>query len=139
MIDHGTIQETIVTTPVEVVSTAMLVVKLAPGSPHPAHAIASLRDEYATTVVIPESKFYTIDEVIGTKGPFRLLRFALPTPTAPRGFHSSISSTLALAGITVHMWSTFDAEYILVRQEVLGDALDALAARGFPTPPERGA
>jgi hypothetical protein len=132
MIDRTTIETTIAATPVEVVGSTMLVVKLSPDAPHPAHAIASFKDDSATTVIVPESKFFRLNTVVATKGPFRLLRFALPEPSAPRGFLSSLSSTLAFAGITVLLWSTFDAEYALIRADMLTDALSALAERGFP-------
>jgi hypothetical protein len=46
------------------------------------------------------------------------------------GVWASLTTSLADAGISVFAISTFDTDYLLVRQEELPDAIDALRESG---------
>lgn len=47
------------------------------------------------------------------------------------GIIAKISSTLSKAGISIFTVSTFNTDYILVKEEKLKEALDALSLEGF--------
>lgn len=47
------------------------------------------------------------------------------------GVLSSISAPLALAGISIFVISTFDTDYVLVKEARLDDAIAVLSAAGF--------
>ena len=62
---------------------------------------------------------------------WRALKLAGPIPFEEVGVLSALSGSLAGAGLSVFAISTFDTDYILVKEAHLAAALDALAKVGF--------
>jgi hypothetical protein len=62
---------------------------------------------------------------------WRALKLEGPIPFEEVGVLSALSGSLAGAGLSVFAISTFDTDYILVKEAHLGAALDALAKVGF--------
>jgi hypothetical protein len=61
---------------------------------------------------------------------FRCLVVEGPLPFSAVGILASLAAPLAAAGIPILAVSTFDTDYVLVRQDRLPDAEGALAAAG---------
>jgi hypothetical protein len=61
---------------------------------------------------------------------WRAICVAGPLDFALVGILASLSTTLASAGVSIFAISTFDTDYILVKEQSLGDACAALAAAG---------
>lgn len=61
---------------------------------------------------------------------WRALRVAGPLDFALTGILLAMLAPLAAAGVAVFALSTFDTDYLLVREAALDEALDALAAAG---------
>ena len=62
---------------------------------------------------------------------WRALKLEGPIPFEEIGVLSALSGSLAAAGLSVFAISTFDTDYILVKETHLAAALDALARTGF--------
>jgi hypothetical protein len=61
---------------------------------------------------------------------WRLLQVAGPLEFSITGALAAIASPLAVAGVSIFAISTFDTDYILVKEEDLAKAVDALRAAG---------
>jgi hypothetical protein len=61
---------------------------------------------------------------------WRLLQVAGPLEFSITGVLAGVASPLALAGVSIFAISTFDTDYILVKEEDLAKAEDALHAAG---------
>jgi hypothetical protein len=61
---------------------------------------------------------------------WRLLQVAGPLEFSITGVLAGIASPLALAGVSLFAISTFDTDYILVKEEDLAKAVDALRGAG---------
>jgi hypothetical protein len=61
---------------------------------------------------------------------WRLLRVAGPLDFSLTGILAGIAAPLAEAGVSIFAVSTFDTDYIMVKQEDLAKALSALRAAG---------
>lgn len=68
-------------------------------------------------------------EAAASRG-WRALKVAGPLDFVLTGIVSSLSSPLAAAGIPIFVLSTHDTDYVLVRGESLGRAVEALTAAG---------
>jgi hypothetical protein len=68
----------------------------------------------------------------GTKceGGWRIFQVAGPLDFSLTGILAAIATPLAHAGVSIFAVSTFDTDYILVKQENLAKAVDALRAAG---------
>lgn len=66
---------------------------------------------------------------------WRALVVAGPLDFALVGILASLSNTLAVAGVSIFAISTFDTDYILVKEEKLGVALASLTAAGHVVEP----
>ena len=62
---------------------------------------------------------------------WRCLAAEGPLPFAMTGVLSGLTAPLAEAGISVFAISTFDTDYLLVREQALNRAVAALRARGY--------
>jgi hypothetical protein len=62
---------------------------------------------------------------------WRALKLEGPIPFEEIGVLSALSGSLARAGLSVFAISTFDTDYILVKEASLAAALEALAKAGF--------
>ncbi len=63
---------------------------------------------------------------------FRLLEVRVSAPFEAKGFLAAITRSVADAGLNVLVVSTYSKDYILVREEALEKAVEALRQRGFP-------
>lgn len=63
---------------------------------------------------------------------WRAFKLEGPVPFTTVGVISSLTTPLATQGIGVFVLSTFDTDYLLVKETNLGRAQKALAAAGFP-------
>jgi hypothetical protein len=70
----------------------------------------------------------------GTKAEVGWKAFKLegPVPFSTVGVISSMTAPLATQGISVFVLSTFDTDYLLVKETVLARATKTLAAAGYP-------
>jgi uncharacterized protein len=62
---------------------------------------------------------------------WRALKLEGPIPFEEIGVHSALSGSLAGAGLSLFALSTFDTDYILVKESHLAAALEALEKAGF--------
>ena len=62
---------------------------------------------------------------------WRAVKLEGPIPFEEIGVLSALSGSLAAAGLSVFAISTFDTDYILVKEARLAEALDALRKAGF--------
>ena len=71
------------------------------------------------------------DDVQHTPG-WRAFRVRGPLDFGLVGILAGLSTTLADAGISIFAISTYDTDYLLVRNEQLEAAVEALTAAGYP-------
>ncbi len=62
---------------------------------------------------------------------WRGLKVAGPLDFALTGVLASLAGPLAEAGVSIFAISTYDTDYLFVREEQLGAAIDALRRAGF--------
>ena len=62
---------------------------------------------------------------------WRGLKVAGPLDFALTGVLASLAGPLAEAGVSIFAISTYDTDYLFVREEQLGTAIDALRRAGF--------
>lgn len=67
---------------------------------------------------------------VRSEGPWSALKVDGPLDFALTGILASLAGPLASAGVSLFALSTFDTDYILVREERLADAVAALEAAG---------
>jgi hypothetical protein len=63
---------------------------------------------------------------------WKALRLEGPVPFSTVGVISGLTAPLAAQGIPVFVLSTFDTDYLLLKESVLGRAQKALAKAGYP-------
>ena len=61
---------------------------------------------------------------------WRALAVAGPLDFGLTGILASLASPLAAAGVSIFAISTYDTDYVLVREQALAVAIDALRAAG---------
>jgi len=107
------------------------IVKLAADDAVPAWAhgafssITRTRDELS--IVCDESG---VPDVIADRG-WRCLKLAGPMPLDQTGVAAAFTRVLADAGVALFVISTYDTDYVLVRDAALGHASAALRAAGY--------
>ena len=74
-----------------------------------------------------------VPEGVRAEPGWRALRVAGTLDFALTGILVSLLAPLAAAGVAVFALSTFDTDYVLVREAALDDALEALAGAGHRT------
>ena len=79
------------------------------------------------SIVCPES---AVPEHVRSEAGFRALRVAGPLDFQLVGILLSLAQPLAEAGVSIFTLSTFDTDYVLVREEHLERALAALGGAG---------
>lgn len=62
---------------------------------------------------------------------WRAFKLEGPIPFEEIGVLSALSGSLAAAGLSVFAISTFDTDYILVKEARIAEAMDALRKAGF--------
>jgi hypothetical protein len=85
------------------------------------------RTEEETSILCPEQ--YAPQDVRSEPG-WRMLKVAGPLDFSLTGVLASLAVPLAEAGVSIFALSTFDTDYLLVRESQLETALCALTARG---------
>jgi hypothetical protein len=71
-----------------------------------------------------------VPDVVADRG-WRCLKLAGPMPLDQTGVAAAFTSVLADAGIALFVVSTYDTDYVLVRDTALDDASAALRASGY--------
>jgi hypothetical protein len=69
-------------------------------------------------------------EIVGERG-FRVIKVEGPIPFHATGVIASFATPLASAGIAIFPCSTYDTDYVLVRETDLGRAVDTLREAGW--------
>jgi hypothetical protein len=91
----------------------------------PFFSVTRTRDELS--VVCPEN---VVPESTSRERGWRALRLEGPFDLSMVGILASVASPLAEAGASIFAVSTFDTDYVLVREEQLDLAVDTLRASG---------
>jgi hypothetical protein len=108
----------------------LVVARLAPDHPLPAPGIGF----WSVTRTHEELSLVCTLESLPTgalhEGPFRAFMVQGPLDFSLVGILSSLSGSLAKAGVSLFALSTFDTDYLLVRSEQLEAARGAFAADG---------
>jgi uncharacterized protein len=91
----------------------------------PFFSVTRTRDELS--VVCPED---VVPESISRARGWRALKLEGPFDLSIVGILASVASPLAEAGASIFAVSTFDTDYVLVREEQLDLAVDTLRASG---------
>jgi hypothetical protein len=114
------------------------VARLSPGAPVPAWAaeargfVSVTRTEDELSVVCPEA---AVPPGVRAETGWSLLKLIGPFPFEQVGVLASVASPLAGAGISLFTLSTFDTDYVLVKEARLGDAREALVSAGHEQAP----
>lgn len=117
------------------------VARLDPLAPLPGWA--SLPGDFVSTtitreelsVVCPMSR---VPEGVMAESPWRILKVEGPLDFGLVGIIAKISTALASASISLFTISTFDTDYILVKEAMLGPSIDSLRGSGFIVDEKRG-
>jgi len=88
------------------------------------------------TIVANEHQIVNVDCLDMQKW-FRLVRLAVSVPFFSVGFLSKVTTGIARKGLNVLVISTYSYDYLLIRDEHLDSALNALREVGFPVHEER--
>ena len=94
-----------------------------------ADTFATIDDGRETTHVISETRLDEVDPVTVERG-WRLLTFDAVLPFDLVGFLAVVASALAERDVSVFALSAYSTDHVLVKQEDLETALDALAELG---------
>jgi hypothetical protein len=119
--------------PLILLSERLAVCRLAPDTPYPEWArpgelLALVRTLYELSIVCQER--FVPPEVKAERG-WRALQVQGPLDFSLVGILASIAESLANAGVSIFAISTFDTDYILVKDNMLERGLKALSQAGF--------
>jgi len=108
------------------------VCRLAADSPLPSWPsgtfVSITRTPDELSIVCDES---SVPDDVRAERDWRALRVEGPIPFEVTGVAAGICLPLAAAGISVFLVATFDTDYLLVKAEAYGRAVDALRASGI--------
>ena len=114
-----------------VIPETLAVCRMPPDAPLPnwpdGNFISATRTAEELSVVIPEE---AMPDGVPKHGGFRALKMAGPLDFGEIGVLATLSNTLAVAGLSIFVISTYDTDYILVKQENLARAIAALRQAG---------
>jgi hypothetical protein len=117
---------------ISVLPGSLAICRLDPASPLPAWALdgpfwSLCRTKGELSVVCAQERVPP-----GTRAEFdwRCLRLEGPFPLTLTGVLSSVLAPLAAAGVSIFALSTFDTDYVLIREWDLAPATGALSAAG---------
>ena len=79
------------------------------------------------SIVCPEAQ---VPKGVRCEKPWGCIKIQGPLPFSMTGVLASLVNPLAEAGISLFAFSTYDTDYILVKEEALDSALSALARAG---------
>jgi uncharacterized protein len=108
--------------------------RLAPDAPipqwatRPSELTVIARSSEELSIVAPERD--VPDDVVGERG-FRVIKVEGPIPFQATGVIASFATPLASAGIAIFPFSTYDTDYVLVRETDLSRAVDTLRLAGW--------
>ena len=108
--------------------------RLPPDAPVPEWAVRPsrltviARTAEELSIVAPEDDAPA--EIVGERG-FRVIKVEGPIPFHATGVIASFATPLASAGIAIFPCSTYDTDYVLVREADLARAVDALRVAGW--------
>ena len=117
-----------------VIQPTLAIVRLPPGSDLPWWAEASgeflsfARTPDETSVVCEERR---VPEGVHVERGYRGLRVEGTVLFEAIGVLASLAVPLADAGISIFVMSTFDTDYVLVREDQLEEAIDVLRRAGY--------
>jgi hypothetical protein len=116
----------------DLLGASFAVCRLAPALPVPAWAAG---EEFVSITRTPDELSIVcsqngVPEGIRAERDFRVLKIRGPLDFALVGVLSGLAGPLAEAGISIFALSTFDTDYILVKQEHLGRAAEILIREG---------
>ena len=109
------------------------VCQLPPESPFPdwarrAELLALIRTSAELTVVCLSEN---VPQSVRVETGWQVLKVLGPLDFSLVGVLASLSGVLAEAGVSIFVLSTFDTDYVLVKEKVLQGALQALRAAGY--------
>jgi hypothetical protein len=109
------------------------VARLAPDAPLPAWGVgpdlvAALRTPDELTIVC-RADLVPVGTVAA--GPYRAIRVVGTIDLGETGVLAGLAVPLAKAGVPLFALSTFDTDYVLVPESVVGDAIEALVGAGY--------
>lgn len=114
-----------------VIPEALAVCRMPPDAPVPTWPNGSFLSVTRTadelSIVISEA---AVPDGVPKHGSLRALKMAGPLDFGEIGVLATLSKTLAVAGLSIFVISTYDTDYILVRQENLARAIAALRQAG---------
>lgn len=116
----------------DLIEGAFAVVRLDPDEPVPAWARGGML--WSITQTPEELSILCASEHVPpglrTEGPFRALKVRGPLDMAMTGVLTSIADPLADASVSIFALSTFDTDYVLVREAAVDAALKTLRLAG---------
>jgi hypothetical protein len=119
--------------PLVILPDKLAVCRLAVEAPFPEWArpgdlLAFIRSRDELTVVCVER--LVPPEVVAERG-WRVLQVQGPLDFALVGVLAAITAPLAAAGVSIFALSTYDTDYVLVKEDALERAIQALGQAGF--------
>ncbi len=99
-----------------------------PGWALPAAFLSVTRTADELSIVCPTG---SVPAGVRSVGPWRALKVEGPLDFSLTGILAGLSAALSDAGVSIFAISTFDTDYILVREETLGAAIQALRGAGY--------
>ena len=119
--------------PLNVLPDRMAVCRLLPEAlfpdwARPGDLLAWIRTRDELTVICPER--FVPPEVKAERG-WRMIQAQGPLDPTMVGVLVAIASPLAQAGVSIYALSTYDTDYVLVKEEALERAVHALGQAGF--------
>jgi hypothetical protein len=117
-----------------VLRTPLAVARLAPGEALPAWAAPDAGELHAVVRTAGELSVVCAEDAVpgdvrAERG-FRALAVAGPLPFGLTGVLVALATPFAQAGVAIFVVSTYDTDYVLVRDDRLGDAMGALRGAG---------
>lgn len=109
-----------------------MVARLGPAEPFPAWALEApfsclARTGAEVSLVVPREH---LPSDLAAEGPWQALEVQGPLDFSLVGILAALTGTLAQAGISVFAFSTYDTDFLLVKQEAMPAACRALRAAG---------
>ncbi len=121
------------TLPLTVLQGRLSICRLDAGTEVPGWAVGAsffsvTRTEDELSVVCPEED---APEGVSQERGWRALKLEGPLDLSTAGILSSVAAPLAQAGVSIFALSTFDTDYVLVRERRLDLAVDTLREHGY--------
>ncbi len=116
----------------DLLPASFAVCRLAPGLPVPAWAekgdlVSITRTTEELSIVCPQDQ---VPDQVRSERDFRVLKIRGPLDFSLVGVLAGLAGPLAAAGISLFALSTFDTDYLLVKQDNLGRAAEILIREG---------